>query len=166
MEYIADSVKTFAEFRHRIFPPKACILPHCVVEDNGNLGQYFWAVSLLVLLCSSERAFHSEPWIIYAPRTARKILRKPQNSKHWTFSPVIFLTIGLVYASKDCPFISSWLLKLLFSFTPSSYRSFTLQLVWTAKIKERKNEQKRKRWKTSTRNLLRKGIWGTSVVWG
>lgn len=61
VKYIADSVKTFAEFRHCIFPPKACILPHCVVEDNGNLGQYFWAVSLLVLLCSSERAFHSEP---------------------------------------------------------------------------------------------------------
>lgn len=137
-------MKTFAEFRHCIIPPKTCVLPHCVVEDNENLRQCFPAVFLLVLLWSSERAFHSEPCIIYAPRTARKIcLRKPKNSKHWTFSPVIFYTIGLVYASKDHPFISSWLLKLLFSLIPSSYSSFTLQLVWTAKMKERKNEWKK-----------------------
>lgn len=167
MEYTTDSVEIFAEFRHLILPPKTCILSHCVAEDNGNLRQCFQAVSLLILLCSPEMVFCSEPCIIYAPRIARKIcLRKPQNNKHWRYSHVIFLTIGLVYTSKEHPFISSWLLKLLFSLVPSSYCSFTIQLVWTAKLKERKNGWKRKRWKTSTRNLSLMENWGISVVRG
>lgn len=119
VEYTTDLVEISAEFRHSrhlVFSLKSFILPHCVVEDNGNLRQCFQAVSLLVLLCSPERAFYSEPCIIHAPRIARKIcLRKPKNSKFWRFSNMIFLTVGLVYASKDHPFSSFWLLKLLFS---------------------------------------------------
>lgn len=57
---------------------------------------------------------------------------------------MIFLTISLVYASKEHPFISFWLLKLFFSLVPSSHCSFTLQLMWAAKLKERKDGWKRK----------------------
>lgn len=78
------------------------------------------------------------------PKLQEKYAEENQKTS-WIFSPVIFRTIGLVCASKDHPFISSWLLKLLFSVIPSSYSSFTLffQLVWTVKMKERKNEWKR-----------------------
>jgi len=73
------------------------------------------------------------------------MLKKTTNlRKLWRFSHMVFLAIGLVYAPKEHPFISSCVLKLLFSLVPSSYCSFTLQLLWAPKLKERNNGWKRK----------------------
>lgn len=57
------------------------------------------------------------------------------------FSHVISLTTSLVYASKEHLFISAYQSSPVSLFSYSCY-SFTLQLVWAAKLEE----QQKKKW--------------------
>lgn len=104
-------------------------------------------------------------WILHNlyPQNCKQntIKKTTKLSKHWRFSHVVFLTIGLVYASKEHSFISSWLLKLLFS-------HFLLLLLFhpTADVGSWKKEKTYGREKMKDLHISLMEIWGISVVRG